>query len=185
MNKNSNAETPKKWPPLEWQIIKVKQTHIITSKPTSPKKLAHKEKKKNQSLIENSGQSINYYQNRIDYLLPEVAWELWAVSTLAEESRQLPIGYFLSLSYKTQYFLAILSNNTSWININPRKKRKKEAKKSEWSGSLHLKWMSTNTGKKKKKSRKREVKNADAEPKRALRRKHREKHNFCTIFYIG
>ena len=80
-----------------------------------------------------------------------MAWELWAVSTLAEESRQLPIGYFLSLSYKTQYFLAILSNNTSWININPRKKRKKEAKKSEWSGSLHLKWMSTNTGKKKKK----------------------------------
>ena len=152
MNKNSNAETPKKWPPLEWQIIKVKQKDIITSKPTSPKKLAHKEKKKkNQSLIENSGQSINYYQNRIDYLLPEVAWELWAVSTLAEESRQLPIGYFLSLSYKTQYFLAILSNNTSWININPRKKRKKEAKKSEWPGSLHLKWMSTNTGKKKKK----------------------------------
>ena len=88
-----------------------------------------KKKKKNQSLIENSGQSINYYQNRIDYLLPEVAWELWAVSTLAEESRQLPIGYFLSLSYKTQYFLAILSNNTSWISINPRKKRKKEAKK--------------------------------------------------------
>ena len=73
-----------------------------------------------------------------------MAWELWAVSTLAEESRQLPIGYFLSLSYKTQYFLAILSNNTSWININPRKKRKKEAKKSEWLGSLHVKWMSTN-----------------------------------------
>ena len=73
-----------------------------------------------------------------------MAWELWAVSTLAEESRQLPIGYFLSLSYKTQYFLAILSNNTSWININPRKKRKKEAKKSEWPGSLHVKWMSTN-----------------------------------------
>ena len=36
--------------------------------------------------------------------------------------------------------------------------------------------------KKKKKSRKREVKNADAEPKHALRRKHRERHNFCTIF---
>ena len=38
--------------------------------------------------------------------------------------------------------------------------------------------------KKKKKSQKREVKNADAEPKHALRRKHIERHNFCTIFYI-
>ena len=63
----------------------------------------------------------NYYQYRIDYKLPEVAWELWAVSTLAEESRQLPVGYFLS--YKKQSLLAILSN-TSWINMNPRKKRK-------------------------------------------------------------
>ena len=72
------------------------KTHLTKKTCTQRKK-----KKKNQSLIENSGQSINYYQNRIDYLLPEVAWELWAVSTLAEESRQLPIGYFLSLSYKT------------------------------------------------------------------------------------
>ena len=38
------------------------KTHLTKKTCTQRKK-----KKKNQSLIENSGQSINYYQNRIDY----------------------------------------------------------------------------------------------------------------------